>query len=66
MAMSVPTDRPLKLHESFFLNDAAITLAAVHPGNLLVFSSRAALCTLPPSDGGRRAGAVVDKRTSAA
>jgi hypothetical protein len=65
VAMSVPIDRPLKLHESFFLNDAAITLAAVHPGNLLVFSS-AALCTLPPSDGGRRAGAVVDKRTSAA
>ena len=28
MAMSVPIDRPLKLHESFFLNDAAITLAA--------------------------------------
>jgi hypothetical protein len=37
----VPTDRPLKLHESCLLNDAAVSIAAVRPGDLLVFSSAA-------------------------
>jgi hypothetical protein len=41
VATSVPTDRPLKLHESCLLNDAAVSIAAVRPGDLLVFSSAA-------------------------
>ena len=41
MATSVPTDRPLRPAEASLLTDKDITLAALRPGDLMVFSSAA-------------------------
>jgi hypothetical protein len=41
LSTSVPTDRPLRAHESALLVDPAICVACVQPGDLLVFSSAA-------------------------
>ena len=41
VATSVPTDRPLRFHESALLGDEAMSIACLLPGDLCVFSSAA-------------------------